>query len=68
VHVERDLLGIRAPVLVVEAICVFAVFLGIEGMVAGGYAAFVDLVASRGRLDLYMESQLSYLTAEVESH
>ena len=54
VHVERDLLCICAPVLVVEAVCVFAVFRCVERMVAGGYAALVDLVAARWCFDLDM--------------
>ena len=67
-HIERDLLRVRAPVLVVEAVCVFAVFFGVEGVVAGGYAAFVDLVASRGRLDLWINSQLCGLEVGLKSH
>jgi len=59
VHIERDLLRVRTPVLVVEAVCVFAVFFGVEGVVAGGHAAFVDLVASRGRLDPEIDLQVS---------
>jgi hypothetical protein len=34
VHVERDLFGVGAPVLVVEAVSVFSVFFGIERVVA----------------------------------
>lgn len=67
-HIERDLLRVRAPVLVVEAVCVFAVFFGVEGVVAGGHAAFVDLVTSRGRLDLCINSQLCGSEAQLESH
>jgi hypothetical protein len=52
VHVEADFLCVRAPVLVVEAICVFAVLGRREGVVAGRDAALVDLVASGGSLDL----------------
>ena len=51
-HVEGDLLRVRAPMLVVEAVCVFAVFCRCERVVAGGYAAFVDLVAAGWCLDL----------------
>lgn len=52
VYVERDLLCVGAPMLVVEAVCVFAVFRRVEGVVAGGHAALVDLVAARWCLDL----------------
>ena len=65
-HVERNLLRVRTPVLVVEAVCVFAVFFGVEGVVAGGHAAFVDLVTSRGRLDLCITSQLCSLEVMIE--
>jgi hypothetical protein len=34
VHVERDLFRVGAPVLVVEAVSIFAVFFGIERVVA----------------------------------
>lgn len=46
---------------VVEAVCVLAVFLCIEGVVAGGNAAFVDLVAARRCLDLCIESVMLLL-------
>jgi hypothetical protein len=52
VHVEGHLLGVGAPVLVVEAVCVFAVLLSVECVVAGGHAAFVDLVVVMGCFDL----------------
>lgn len=50
--VERDFLGVGAPVLVVEAVGVFAVFSRVKGVVAIGYAAFVDLVAARRSFNL----------------
>lgn len=50
--VERDLLCVGAPMLVVEAVCVFAVFGGSEGVVARGDATFVNLHVVVGRLDL----------------
>jgi hypothetical protein len=54
VDVERNLLGVCAPVLVVEAVDVLAVLGGVERVVAGGNAAFVDLEAAGGSLDLRM--------------
>lgn len=64
VHVEGDFLGVGAPVLVVEAVGVFAVFGGGEGVVAAGDAAFVDLVAAGGGLDL---KRVLALCLEVDS-
>jgi hypothetical protein len=52
VNVERNLLGVCAPVLVVEAIDVLAVLGSVERVVARGNAAFVDLEAAGGSLDL----------------
>ena len=53
--------------LVVEAVRVFAILFRIEGMVARGYAAFVNLVTSRGRLDLCIASQLCGLEVMIET-
>lgn len=52
VDVERDLFCVGTPVLIVETIYIFAVFACGERVVARGYGTFVDLVTSRGRLDL----------------
>lgn len=52
VDVEADLLCVRAPVLVVEAVGVFPVLGCGEGVVARGDAALVDLVGARRALDL----------------
>jgi len=51
--IKRDFLGRRAPMVVAEAVEVFAVVLGIEGVVARRDAAFVDLVGIVGVLDLW---------------
>ena len=53
VNVERNLLGVCAPVLVVEAVDVFAVLGRMERVVAGGNAALMDLEAAGGSLDLH---------------
>lgn len=47
-NVERHLLGVGAPVLVAEAVRVFAVAMGSEGMVARGDASLIDFVAAGG--------------------
>ena len=52
VDVERDFLGVCAPVLVVEAVRVLSVFGRVERVVTVGYAALVDLVAARGSFNL----------------
>lgn len=52
VNIERDFLGIGSPVLVTEAVSVFAVVLGKEGMIAIGNTPFVDLILVRGSVDL----------------
>lgn len=46
VDVERNLLGVCSPVLITEAVCVFAVGVGSEGVVAGTDTPLVDLVAT----------------------
>ncbi len=51
-HIERNLLARSRPMLVAEAVDVFAVVFGFEAMVAGGDGAFVNLVAACGVLDL----------------
>ncbi len=51
-HIERNFLARCRPVLVAEAVDVFAVVLGFEAVVAGGDGAFIDLVAACGVLDL----------------
>ena len=53
--------------LVVEAVRVFAILFRIEGVVARGYAAFVDLVTSRGCLDLCIANQLCGLEVMIET-
>lgn len=52
VDVEGDLLAGRAPVLVAEAVGVFAVVPGLEGVVAVGGGLLVDLVLAVGVGDL----------------
>lgn len=51
-HVERDLLCVCGPMLVAEAVRVSAVHVCRERVVAGGYAALVDLVCVGRVLDL----------------
>jgi len=43
-NVERYLLRVCAPMLVVKAVCVFSVFGRHEGVIARGNTAFVNLV------------------------
>ena len=53
--VERHLLcHVGTPMFVVEAVYVFAIFVRCKGMVAGGYAAFVYMIAARRFLNLRM--------------
>lgn len=52
VHVEADLLRIRAPMLVIEAVSVLSIFGRGEGVVAGRHAALVNLVGARWGLNL----------------
>lgn len=53
VHVERNLFGVGAPpMFVVEAVDVFAVRVRHERVITVGHAALVDLVISRGVLNL----------------
>lgn len=52
VHVEGDVFCVGGPGAVVEAVGVFAVLGGGEGVVAGGNGAFVDGVAAVGVADL----------------
>lgn len=52
-NIKRDFLSRRAPMVVAEAVEVFAVVLGVEGVVARRDAAFVDLVGIVGVLDLW---------------
>jgi len=51
-HIERNLLARSRPMLVAEAVDVFAVVLGFEAMVAGRDGAFIDLVAACRVLNL----------------
>lgn len=44
VHVEGDLLARRAPVLISKAVEVFAVVLGVEGVIAVGGGLLEDFV------------------------
>lgn len=52
VDVEDNLLGVGDPVLIAEAVRVFAVAVGCEGMIAGRDASLVDFVATAGVQDL----------------
>lgn len=52
VDVEGDLLGVRGPTLVAEAVVVFAVRLCGEGVVVGGNGLLEVLAVSQGILDL----------------
>lgn len=52
VDVEGDLLGVGDPVLVAEAVGVFAVVDGREGVIAVGNCPLVDLVLAYGVHDL----------------
>ena len=52
VDIEGDFFCIGGPVLVAEAVGVFAVHRGIEGVVAGAYGGLVDLVGAAGLLYL----------------
>ena len=52
VDIEGDLLAVGAPVLVAEAVHVFAILLGIEGVVAIGNALLEGLVLAIGSRDL----------------
>lgn len=52
VDVERDLLGVGAPVLVAEAIEVLAIMLGVEGVVAVGHVLLEGFVLAHGVRDL----------------
>jgi hypothetical protein len=45
-HVERDLLARGAPVLIAEAVDIFAVMLGLEGEIAVGDRFLVGLKLS----------------------
>lgn len=51
-NVEGDFLGRGRPVFVGEAVEVFAVGIGVKGVVAGGDGALVDEVVAFGVLDL----------------
>jgi hypothetical protein len=51
-HVEADLLRVRGPVFVAEAVLVFAVMSCHERVVAGADRALVDLECVGGVLDL----------------
>lgn len=53
VDVERDLLAVGAPVLVAEAVGVFAVMEGGIGVVAVGDGALVDFVLAARVGDLF---------------
>lgn len=57
-HIEADLLGVGAPVLVVEAVRVFPILCRNEAMVARRHATLVDLVCTRGRLDPEVDLQV----------
>jgi hypothetical protein len=63
VDVERDLLGVGAPVLVAEAVGVFAVVLGSEGVVAVGDGLLVGLVLAVGVGDLSRSKIISKLSS-----
>lgn len=63
VHIERHLLRVCGPVLVAEAVHVSAVLVGGEGMVAGGNAAFEDLV--RALRILYLPSTVNDEVAKI---
>lgn len=52
VDVEGDLLGVRGPTLVAEAVVIFAVRLCGEGVVVGGNGLLEVLAVSQGILDL----------------
>lgn len=43
-YVKGHLLAVCAPVLIAEAVCVFAIQVGCEGVVAGRDSALLDLV------------------------
>jgi hypothetical protein len=57
--VEGDFLAVCAPVLVAEAVGVFAVVLGGKGVVAVGDGLLVDFVLARGVCDLSKEVSVS---------
>ena len=50
--VERDLLGVGAPVLVAEAVGVFAIDLSGKGMTATRHAFLINFVIARRIRDL----------------
>lgn len=54
VYVEMDLLAVGAPVLISEAVGIFAVAPGCEGVVAVGHALLVGHILTLGVLDLHM--------------
>jgi hypothetical protein len=43
-YIERNLLAVCAPVLIAEAVCVFTIQVGCEGVVARRNSALLDLV------------------------
>ena len=51
-HIERNLLTRCRPVLITEAVDVFAVVFGLKAVIAGGDGELVDFVAVRRILDL----------------
>lgn len=67
-HIEADFLGRSRPMFVAEAVDVFPIRVGVEGVVAGGDGAFVaEIVALRvldlsygGRDNQYMMGRGSY--------
>lgn len=59
VDIEGDLLRVRSPVFVAEAVGIPAVRSGSEGVITGGRAALVDLHAVGRVLNLRAQHQLS---------
>lgn len=54
VHVEAYLLRVRRPVLVAETVCVLAILVRIEGVVAGADGGLVYLIVALGLLYLQL--------------
>ena len=52
-HVERDLLSVRGPVFITEAIRISPIHTCDKRVIAGGYTALVGLVGIRGGLYLH---------------
>ena len=56
--IERHLFAIRRPMLVTEAVQIFPIQVGSEGIVALRYRPVVLLVVARGILDLFKQLKL----------